>query len=109
MKKVIHEYLVKEWGEYFIHIQTDKFGIDTKKTNGDVKETKNDKPTRVDDYFIVLPTNNGTTVKGQKVGRCFRLGKAQTYLDGIKTTACCYYTSSGKTYYYDKDGKVITK
>ena len=109
MKKVIHEYLVKEWGEYYKHIQTDKFGVDTKKTNGDVKETTNDVPTRVDEYYIVLPTNNGTSVKGKKVGRCFRLGTAQTYLQGIKTTACCYYTESGKTYYYDKNGKVVTK
>ena len=28
MQNVIHEYLVKTWGEYYKQIQTDSFGVD---------------------------------------------------------------------------------
>ena len=108
MQNAIHEYLVKEWSEYYKLIQTDSFGVDKNKTNGDVSHTKNDTPTALNDWRVVLPTNNGTSVKGKKVGRCFRLGKTQTYLQGVQTEACCYYTESGKTYYYDDKGNVIS-
>ena len=108
MQNVIHEYLVKTWGEYYKQIQTDSFGVDKAKTNGDIVHTNNDTPTPLNDWVVVLPTNNGTTVKGKKVGRCFRLGTPQTYLQGVKTKACCYYTESGKTYYYNDKGEVIT-
>ena len=108
MQNAIHEYLVKEWSEYYKLIQTDSFGVDKNKTNGDVSHTKNDPPTALNDWRVVLPTNNGTSVKGKKVGRCFRLGKTQTYLQGVQTEACCYYTESGKTYYYDEKGNVIS-
>ena len=108
MQNVIHEYLVKEWSEYYKLIQTDSFGVDKNKTSGDVVHTKNDTPTALNDWRVVLPTNNGTSVKGKKVGRCFRLGKTQTYLQGVQTEACCYYTESGKTYYYDDKGNVIS-
>ena len=108
MQNAIHEYLVKEWSEYYKLIQTDSFGVDKNKTNGDVSHTKNDTPTALNDWRVVLPTNNGTSVKGKKVGRCFRLGKTQTYLQGVQTEACCYYTESGKTYYYDEKGNVIS-
>ena len=108
MQKVIQEYLAKNWGEYYKHIQTDSFGVDKNKTNGDIVHTNNDTPTTLDVWRIVLPTNNGTTVKGKKVGRCFRLGTPQTYLQGVKTQACCYYTESGKTYYYNDKGEIIT-
>ena len=108
MQNVIHEYLVKSWGEYYKQIQTDSFGVDKNKTNGDIVHTNNDTPTPLNDWVVVLPTNNGTTVKGKKVGRCFRLGKTQTYLQGVQTEACCYYTESGKTYYYDDKGNVIS-
>ena len=108
MQNAIHEYLVKEWSEYYKLIQTDSFGVDKNKTNGDVSHTKNDTPTALNDWRVVVPTNNGTSVKGKKVGRCFRLGKTQTYLQGVQTEACCYYTESGKTYYYDDKGQVIT-
>ena len=109
MQNAIHEYLVKEWSEYYKLIQTDSFGVDKNKTNGDVSHTKNDTPTALNDWRVVLPTNNGTSVKGKKVGRCFRLGKTQTYLQGVQTEACCYYTESGKTYYYDEKGNVISE
>ena len=108
MQNAIHEYLVKEWSEYYKLIQTDSFGVDKNKTSGDVVHTKNDTPTALNDGRVVLPTNNGTSVKGKKVGRCFRLGKTQTYLQGVQTEACCYYTESGKTYYYNDKGEVIT-
>ena len=108
MQNAIHEYLVKEWSEYYKLIQTDSFGVDKNKTNGDVAHTKSDTPTALNGWRVVLPTNNGTSVKGKKVGRCFRLGTPQTYLQGVKTQACCYYTESGKTYYYNDKGEVIT-
>ena len=108
MQNVIHEYLVKSWGEYYLNITTDAFGVDKNKTNGDVAHTKGDTPTALNGWRVVLPTNNGTSVKGKKVGRCFRLGTPQTYLQGVKTQACCYYTESGKTYYYNDKGEVIT-
>ena len=108
MQNVIHEYLVKTWGEYYMDINTDAFGVDKKKTNGDTVHTNNDTPLSFEGWAVVLPTNNGTTVKGQKVGRCFRLGTQQTYLQGVKTRACCYYTVNGKTYYYNDKGEVIT-
>ena len=108
MQGVIHEYLIKTWGEYYLNITTDSFGVDKAKTNGDIVHTNNDTPTSLDDWRIVLPTNNGTTVKGKKVGRCFRLGEKQTYLKGVQTQACCYYTVNGKTYYYNDKGEVIT-
>ena len=108
MQNVIHEYLIKEWSEYYLNITTDSFGVDKNKTSGDVTHTKNDTPTALNDWRVVLPTNNGTTVKGKKVGMCFRLGTPQTYLQGVKTQACCYYTVSGKTYYYNDKGEVIT-
>ena len=108
MQNAIHEYLIKNWGEYYLNITTDSFGIDTNNAKGEVKHTKNDTPSPLNDWRVVLPTNNGTTVKGKKVGRCFRLGKQSTYLKGVNTEACCYYTVSGKTYYYDDKGNVIT-
>ena len=108
MQNAIHEYLVKNWSEYYKQIQTDSFGIDKHKTNGDIVHTTKDTPLPLNDWIVVLPTNNGTTVKGKKVGRCFRLGTPQTYLQGVKTKACCYYTESGKTYYYNDKGEVIT-
>ena len=108
MQNVIHEYLIKNWGEYYLNITTDAFGVDKTKTNGDVVHTKNDIPLPLNDWRVVLPTDNGTTVKGKKVGRCFRLGEKQTYLKGVQTQACCYYTVNGKTYYYNDKGEVIT-
>ena len=108
MQNAIHEYLVKEWSEYYKQIQTDSFGVDRQKTSGELVHTKNDTPTPLNDWRVVLPTNNGTSVKGKKIGRCFRLGKTQTYLQGVQTEACCYYTESGKTYYYNEKGEIIT-
>ena len=106
MQNAIHEYLSKTWGDYYFEIESDIFKVDKVKNDGEVVETKSDTPTRIKEYRIVLPTNNGTQVKGQKIGRCFRLGKAQTYLQGVKTEACLYYTKSGKTYYYDDKGNI---
>ena len=109
MQNAIHEYLVKEWSEYYKQIQTDSFGVDRQKTNGELVHTNNDTPTPLNGWRVVLPTNNGTTVKGKKVGQCFRLGSQQTYLKGVQTEACCYYTENGKTYFYNDKGEVITK
>ena len=106
MQEVIHKYLSEKWSDYYFEIETDSFGVDKVKTNGEVVETTNDTPTPIKEYRVVLPTNNGTQVKGTKIGRCFRLGKTQTYLQGVKTSACMYYKKSGVTYYYDKDGKL---
>ena len=110
MQNACHEYLIKEWGEYYKMISTDYFKTDRKKVNGETIETKDDLPIALSgEYRIVLPTDNGTTVKGKKVGKCFRLGHQQTYLQGVQTEACCYYTVDGVTYYYDDKGEVITK
>lgn len=110
MQNAIHEYLVKEWGEYYLFISTDSFGIDRQKNDGEVIHTKNDTPNPINgEYRIVLPTDNGTTVKGKKVGMCFRLGLPQTYLKGVSTEACCYYTVEGVTHFYDEKGEVITE
>ena len=109
MQNVIHEYLVKNWSEYYKQIQTDSFGIDKHKTNGDIVHTTKDTPLPLNDWIVVLEEDNGTTVKGKKVGRCFRLGTQQTYLKGVQTEACCYYTESGKTYFYNDKGEVINK
>ena len=109
MQDAIHEYLVKNWSNFYKFISTDAFGVDKHKTNGDVVHTKDDTPRRLEGVWrVVLPTNNGTTVKGNKVGQCFRLGLPQTYLKGLLTEACCYYTVDGITYYYDEKGEVIT-
>ena len=70
MQNAIHEYLVKEWSEYYKQIQTDSFGVDRQKTSGELVHTKNDTPTPLNDWRVVLPTNNGTSVKGKKIGRC---------------------------------------
>ena len=109
MQNAIHEYLVKEWGTYYKQIQTDSFGVDRQKVSGELVHTNNDTPTPLNDWRVVLPTDNGTTVKGKKVGQCFRLGHQQTYLKGVQTEACCYYTENGKTYFYNDKGEVITK
>ena len=110
MQNACHEYLVKEWSEYYKMISTDFFKVDRQKVNGDVIETKDDTPIPLNgEYRIVIPTDNGTTVKGKKVGLCFRLGHQQTYLQGVQTEACCYYTVDGKTYFYNEKGEVITK
>ena len=109
MQNAIHEYLVKNWSQYYKRITTDSFGIDKHKKDGELVHTTNDTPTPLNDWRVVLPTNNGTTVKGKKVGRCFRLGKQSTYLKGVTLEACCYYTENGKTYYYDDKGNIITK
>ena len=110
MQNACHEYLIKEWGEYYKMISTDYFKTDRQKVNGETIETKDDLPLPLSgEYRIVLPTDNGTTVKGKKVGKCFRLGHQQTYLQGVQTEACCYYTVDGVTYYYDDKGEVITK
>ena len=110
MQSACHEYLIKEWGEYYKMISTDYFKTDRKKVNGETIQTKDDLPIALSgEYRIVLPTDNGTTVKGKKVGKCFRLGHQQTYLQGVQTEACCYYTVDGVTYYYDDKGEVITK
>ena len=110
MQNAIHEYLVKEWGEYYLMISTDFFKTDRQKVNGDTIETKDDTPIPLNgEYRIVIPTDNGTTVKGKKVGLCFRLGHQQTYLQGVQTEACCYYTVDGKTYFYNEKGEVVTK
>ena len=110
MQNAIHEYLLKEWGEYYQMISTDFFKTDRQKVNGDTIYAKDDLPIALNgEYRIVLPTDNGTTVKGKKVGKCFRLGHQQTYLQGVQTEACCYYTVNGKTYFYNEKGEIITK
>ena len=40
MQNAIHEYLIKEWGEYYLNITTDSFGIDTNTAKGELKHTK---------------------------------------------------------------------
>ena len=109
MQDAIHEYLVKNWSNFYKFISTDSFGVDKRKANGDVSHTKDDTPRRLEGQWrVVLPTDNGTSVKGEKVGKCFRLGFPQTYLKGLLTEACCYYTVDGITYYYDEKGDIIT-
>ena len=109
MQEAIHEYLVNNWKEYFLCISTDSFGVDRHKTNGDLVHTKDNTASSLNgEYRIVLPTDNGTTVQGKKVGKCFRIGTPQTYLQGVQTRACCYYTVDGETFYY-KDGKLVSK
>ena len=110
MQNAIHEYLVNNWKEYFLCVSTDAFGVDKHKTNGDLVHTKDDTASALNgEYRIVIPTDNGTTVKGKKVGKCFRLGHQQTYLQVVQTEACFYYTFDGVTYYYDDKGEAITK
>lgn len=108
MQNACHEYLLKEWGQYYKMISTDYFKVDRKKVNGETIETKDDTPIALNgEYRVILPTDNGTTVKGEKVGKCFRLGHQQTYLQGVQTEACCYYTVDGITYFYDEKGNII--
>ena len=112
MQEACHEYLLKNWKKYYHMISTDAtFGIDTHKSDGTLKHTKDNTATPItSEYRVVIETDNGTTVKGKKVGKCFRLGFQQTYLKGVNTRACCYYTVDGKTTFFDDKGdKVTTK